>query len=116
MGTLKVIAKTNLTYLKEILEGNEEGLEFLEALEKEYDKKNHRLKSHNKELEDQVEELQNDLVMKADVSMCDICDAQIDFGIGTLHFKQPDNLKIQQIMERMTEEHQVNSNHPSLDF
>ena len=115
MGTLKVIAKTNHAYLKEILKNHTEGLEFLEALIKNNESKLEEVRDREKVLIVKVDELENDLaICQNKLICCDICDEQIDFGIGTLHFKQPGNLRIQQVMERIASEYQVNSNRTEL--
>ena len=111
MPTLKEIAKTNLSHLKEILKGNDEGLEFLEAIEKDHKAAIEKLEYRKGQLKEKIKELECVIEIDEDV---ELCDSQIDFGVGLLQFKQPSNLKIQQVMENLTKEYQVNSNYSSL--
>lgn len=84
------MAKTNLQYLQELLRDNDEAIEWLDGLKEEYTDEISELKEQKSDLKDQVSDLEEKQ-----------CDRVIDFGYGELHYKNPDNLRIQQRMEDM---------------
>ena len=100
--------KTNMEYLKEFIKDNEEALEFWEAvqdeikyLEKELDDATDRidyLGKENEEQESEIEELQE--ALDSDLE-------EIDCGIGSIFYREPDNLQLQSLMEDFKEKHQV---------
>lgn len=102
--------KTNMEYLKEFIKDNDEALEFWEAvqdeikdLEKELDDATDRiddLEKGNEEQESEIEELQEALDSDANLE-------EIDCGIGSIFYREPDNLQLQSLMEDFKEKHQV---------
>ena len=100
--------KTNMEYLKEFIKDNDEALEFWEAvqdeikdLEKELDDATDRiddLEKENEEQESEIEELQE--ALDSDLE-------EIDCGIGSIFYREPDNLQLQSLMEDFKEKHQV---------
>lgn len=89
--------KSNMEYLKELIEGNDEALEFLEAIENEHTDEVDDLKSQIKDKDKEISDLKSDLEdakEEADMSYFEV----IDCGIGTIEYST-DNLKLQSIME-----------------
>jgi predicted nucleic acid-binding Zn-ribbon protein len=92
--------KTNMDYLKELIEGNEEALEFWEAVRDEITDLNDEVSNLEEEVEDKeskITKLENELLnteFEGEV---------IDCGIGTIEYRT-DNLKLQSIMEDFKEQ------------
>lgn len=103
--------KTNYDYVKEFLKGNDEALEFLEAMLDEND-------NITDDLNDQLESLAIEkygLQIKLDLTEGNvICDSQIDFGICLLHYATPDSLKIGQFMEELKDKYETKANFSQL--
>lgn len=75
--------KTNMEYLKEFIKDNEEAIEFWEAVQKE-------IKQKDVEIEDSLKEADEEMLDELEV---------IDCVIGEIRYKNPDNMKLQSIME-----------------
>lgn len=93
--------KSNMDYLKEFIEGNEEALEFLEAIENEHTDEVDDLKTQLEDKDEEISDLKSDLEdakEEADRSYFEV----IDCGIGTIEYST-DNLKLQSIMEDFKE-------------
>ena len=88
--------KTNIDFLRELIQGNKEALEFLEAIDGELKDKDDEISGLREETDDlrsEVNSLENDennLI-------------EIDCGIGKIRYEEPDNLKLQTIMEELKE-------------
>lgn len=96
--------KSNMDYLKEFIEGNEEALEFWDAVTKEIaDLKDEvsDLESVNDQLEDKDDQIQ--LLKDTLDGLIDEDDLEvIDCGIGKIKYIS-DNLKLQSFMEDLKE-------------
>lgn len=102
--------KTNIEYLKEFIKDNDEALEFWEAVNKEILKSEialaevrrevDSLEKINENQESDLEELRAALESNADLE-------EIDCGIGSIFYREPDNLQLQSLMEDFKEKHQV---------
>jgi alanyl-tRNA synthetase len=92
--------KTNMEYLKEFIEGNEEALEFLEAMEKERIDEVDELKNRLKDKDEEISGLESDL---SDAQQQKENYEVIDCVIGTIEYRT-DNLKLQSIMEDLKEQ------------
>lgn len=102
--------KTNMEYLKEFIKDNDEALEFWEAVNKEILKSEialaevrrevDSLEKINENQESDLEELRAALESNADLE-------EIDCGIGSIFYREPDNLQLQSLMEDFKEKHQV---------
>ena len=102
--------KTNMEYLKEFIKDNDEALEFWEAvqdeikdLEKELDDATDRiddLEKENEEQESEIEKLEDALENDSDLE-------EINCGIGSIFYREPDNIQLQSLMEDFKEKHQV---------
>lgn len=92
--------KTNMEYLKEFIKDNEEALEFWEAVQKEIKQKDVEIKSLNTVNDEKQEEIDSleDSLKEADEEMLDELEV-IDCVIGEIRYKNPDNMKLQSIME-----------------
>jgi hypothetical protein len=102
--------KTNMEYLKEFIKDNEEALEFWEAVNEERKK----LELGLKEVRDRVGELeiindnQDDEIVILQAALESDADLEeIDCGIGSIFYREPDNLQLQSLMEDFKEKHQV---------
>lgn len=98
--------KTNYDYVKEFLKGNDEALEFLEALQTDNDFKLKKLQDRNVELAGEVAELE----IAEDMASLET----IDFGIGILEYKEPDNIKLQSFMEELKDKYETQANFSQL--
>lgn len=102
--------KTNIEYLKEFIKDNDEALEFWEAVNKEILKSEialaevrrevDSLEKINENQESDLEELRAALESNADLE-------EIDCGIGSIFYREPDNLQLQSLMEDFKEKYQV---------
>lgn len=72
-----------MEYLKEFIKDNEEAIEFWEAVQKE-------IKQKDVEIEDSLKEADEEMLDELEV---------IDCVIGEIRYKNPDNMKLQSIME-----------------
>ena len=102
------IEKTNYDYLKEFLKGNDEGLEFLEAMVKQDNDRTKELQSEIEDYKYKITQFESELTWLYYPSK--IYDNQIDFGIGILEYKEPDNLNLQIFMEELRSKHEHNAN------
>jgi chromosome segregation ATPase len=95
--------KTNMDYLKEFIKDNEEALEFLDAIQEELGKANDKistLKTKIGEKDSEIDMLEEALASDADLE-------EIDCGIGSIFYREPDNLQLQSLMEDFKEKHQI---------
>lgn len=97
--TAKRKEKNNYQYLKEILAGNEEGLEFLEAFREDYDKVveilNDEISSKEAEIDEKDTEITN--LMEKDLN----CTINTRLGsTGDIKW-QADNIACQSLMEEL---------------
>jgi hypothetical protein len=102
--------KTNMEYLKEFIKGNEEALEFWEAVNKEMKKLEIGLKEAREELGEleKINDNQDDeIAMLQEALESDSYLEKIDCGIGVILYREPDNLQLQSLMEDFKEKHQV---------
>jgi len=91
--------KSNMDYLKELIEDNDEALEFLEAMEKEHTEEVDGLKDELVDKDEEISDLKSELSEAAE----EVEDYEdIDCGIGVIKYKT-DNLKLQSIMEDLKE-------------
>jgi hypothetical protein len=102
--------KTNIEYLKEFIKDNKEALEFWEAVNEERKK----LELGLKEARDQLGELekingnQDDEIAILQAALeSDANLEKIDCGIGSIFYREPDNLQLQSLMEDFKEKHQI---------
>lgn len=92
--------KTNIDFLRELIQGDEEALEFLEAIEDDLKDKDDEISSLGievKELEGKVSYLEGEIESNEGI-------IEIDCGIGVIRYEEPDNLKLQTIMEELKEQ------------
>lgn len=101
--------KSNVEYLKESLSAKNEWLYAIEAEMKSKDetiarltKSVENLKIEFIDLEAKTSELEMELEGKPSLK-------KIDCGIGTIEYIEPDNLKLQMIMEDFKEKHSVHA-------
>jgi hypothetical protein len=102
--------KTNMEYLKEFIKGNEESLEFWEAVNKEMKKLEIGLKEAREELGEleKMNDNQDDEIAMLKYALESDSDLEkIDCGIGSIFYREPDNLQLQSLMENFKEKHQV---------
>lgn len=95
--------KTNMEYLREFIEGNDEAIEFWDAVSKEMEEledENNNLKSEVNSLEEKVENLEDELD-NAESESYNL--EEIDCGIGLIRYEQPENLKLQCLMDEFKE-------------
>jgi chromosome segregation ATPase len=95
--------KTNMEYLKEFIKDNEEAIEFLDAIQEELSKANDKistLKTEIRERDSEIDMLEEALASDADLE-------EIDCGIGSIFYREPENLQLQSLMEDFKEKHRV---------
>lgn len=97
--------KSNMEYLREFLEGKDEAIEFLDAVAQDNEESLEELKDEiadlKRDMDDKDEELsklQEQLDEKPDYEL-----ETIDCGIGVIEYVQPDNIKLQMMMEEFKE-------------
>lgn len=93
--------KTNMDYLRDCIEGNDEAIEFWDAVKDEIEEKDLLiidLRDEVDTLEGKVDDLEIE-VTEYEEQMLGGGLQTLDLGIGIIEFKQPDNLKLQMIMD-----------------
>ena len=90
--------KTNMDYLRDCIEGNDEAIEFWDAVKDEIEEKDLLVI----DLRDEVNLYEESTYsLRSELSECreepDL--EEIDLGIGIIEYVQPDNLKLQMIMD-----------------
>lgn len=91
--------KSNMDYLKEFIEGNEEALEFWEAVRDEITDLNDEVSKLEEDVEDKESEITK---LENELSNTEFEGEVIDCVIGTVEYRT-DNLKLQSIMEDFKE-------------
>lgn len=102
--------KTNMEYLKEFIKDNDEALEFWEAVNKEMKQLEIGLKEAREklgELEKINDNQDDEIAMLQEALESDSYLEEIDCGIGSIFYREPDNLQLQFLMEDFKEKHQV---------
>lgn len=93
-----------MEYLREFLEGKDEAIEFLDAVAQDNEES-------LEELKDEIIDLKNEIINK-DEEISKLEEQleekeyeleRIDCGIGFIEYKEPDNLKLQMMMEEFKE-------------
>ena len=92
--------KTNMDYLRDCIEGNDEAIEFWDAVKDEIEEKDLLIidfKDEVSTLEEKVDDLDGELSEYEDMPDEDL--ETLDLGFGVIEFRQPNNLKLQMIMD-----------------
>jgi predicted RNase H-like nuclease (RuvC/YqgF family) len=98
-----MLNKTNIDHLRDLIKDNEEAIEFLDAIREELGKAKDKISTLKTEIGERDSEI--DMLEEALASDADL--EEIDCGIGSIFYREPDNLQLQSLMEDFKEKHQV---------
>lgn len=101
--------KTNMEYLRDYIEGNDEAIEFWDAVCNEIEEKDDKILELQKEVHEKYNEIHQleDALTEAEQETIEELEV-IDCGIGEIRYQQPDNLKLQILMDEFKESTEAN--------
>lgn len=91
------MAKTNIEYLREKIQHDYEAAKFLDAVISDHSIEIDNLQKEVIEKEERITQLEKDN------NELDVFHEIIDFGVGTLEYIQPDNLRVRNFMDGLKE-------------